>query len=83
MLDILTSLWALGFGRIGGAGSFGNIGSLGGIGKSGILGKLGIIMLLSRLGLHGIWATGMLIMVAFMVVVGLFYSLYRFRMRNI
>jgi hypothetical protein len=83
MLDIITNLWALSFARMGSAGSFGNIGSLGGIGKTGLLGKLGIIMLLSRLGLHGIWASGTLIMVAFIVVAGLFYSLYRYRMRNI
>ena len=92
MLSILTNLWALSFAKMGSTGSFGSLGSLeglkglggiGGIGKTGLLGKLGIIMLLSRFGLHGIWATGALIMVAFLVVVGLFYSVYRFRMRNI
>ena len=81
MYTIITNLWAVGFAKMGSTG-FGNIGSLGGIGKTGILGKLGIIMLLSRLGLHGTWATGTLILVAFLVIVGLFYSIYRFRMRN-
>ena len=83
MLNIITNLWALGFTKMGSAGSFGNLGGIGGIGKTGLLGKLGIIMLLSRLGLHGTWATGALIMVAFLVIVGLFYTIYRFRIRNI
>ncbi|MGZ7044660.1 MAG: hypothetical protein ACXVHY_10265 [Methanobacterium sp.] len=81
MLGLQTDLWAAGFGKVGSAGALGNIGSLGGSG--GILGKLGIIMLLGRLGLHGVWASGALLVVAFIVVVGLFYSVYRYRMRNV
>ncbi|MGZ7047966.1 MAG: hypothetical protein ACXVHP_06750 [Methanobacterium sp.] len=79
MIGLQTDLWAAGFGKVGSSGAFG---SLGGIGNGGILGKLGIIMLLGRLGLHGVWASGALLVVAFLVVVGLFYSVYRYRMRN-
>jgi len=80
---MLTNYGAIGMGKMGGAGSLGNIGSLGGIGKSGILGKLGIIMLLGRLGLHGVWATGAFFLLILIVIAGFFYSMYRYRMRNI
>lgn len=83
LLGLQTSLWALGAGKLVSAGSLGKMGGLGGIGKTGILGKLGILMLLGRIGLHGIWATGALLVITLLVLAGLFYSVYRYRMRNI
>ena len=80
MLGLQTSLLAFGAGKAGGLASFGKMGS---IGSTGIFGKLGIIMLLGRLGLHGIWATGAFFILILLVLVGIFYSLYKYRMRNV
>jgi len=80
MLSLQTSLLAFGVGRAGGLGSLGKMGALG---NTGIFGKLGIIMLLGRLGLHGIWATGAFFIIILLVLVGIFYSIYKYRMRNV
>ena len=80
MLNLSTNLWAFGVGKAGGLASFGKMGGLGG---TGILGKLGIIMLLGRLGLHGVWATGAFLVLILLALVGIFYSVYRYRMRNV
>jgi len=76
---ISVPIIALGVGRMGGLSSFGNLGSLG---KTGILGKLGIILFLGRLGLHGVWGIGALLIFLFVILVGIFYSVYRYRMRQ-
>jgi len=83
MVSVLTTMMALGIGKMGGLGSFGNLGSLGGIGKTGILGKLGIILLLGRLGLHGVWGVGAFFIFIFVILVGIFYSVYKYRMRQV
>ena len=82
MLSLSTTLWAFGVGKAGGLGSLGKMGGLGGIGNTGILGKLGIIMLLGRLGLHGIWATGAFFVIILLVLSGIFYMVYRYRIRG-
>ena len=79
MLSVPTTLIALGVGKMGGLSSFGSIGSLG---KTGILGKMGIIMLLARIGLHGIFGIGAFFIFIFVILVGIFYSVYRYRMRQ-
>ena len=79
---ISVPIMALGVGRMGGLSSFGNLGSLSSLGKTGILGKLGIILLLGRLGLHGVWGIGALLIFIFVILVGIFYSVYRYRMRQ-
>ena len=76
-------IMALGLGKMGGLNSFGNLGSLGSLGKTGILGKLGIILLLGRLGLHGVWGIGAFFIFIFVILVGTFYSVYRYRMQQI
>ncbi len=79
MITVPTTLMALGVGKMGGIGSLGSIGSLG---KTGILGKIGIIMLLGRLGLHGVFGIGAFLIFVLVILVGIFYSVYRYRMRQ-
>ena len=83
MVNVPATVLALGMGRLGGVGSFGKMGGLGGIGKTGLLGKLGIILLLGRLGLHGIWGIGTFFVIILVLVAVIFYSVYRYRIRQI
>jgi len=82
MVSLSTTALAFGMGRAGGLGSVSKMGGLGGLGKTGILGKLGIIMLLGRLGLHGIWATGAFFVIILLILAGIFYMVYRYRIRG-
>ena len=82
MLSLPTTLIAFGSGKMGGLGSFGSAGGLGSIGKTGILGKIGIILLLGRIGLHGFWGIGALFLFILIILIGIFYSVYRYRMRQ-
>ena len=81
MLGLPTTLIAFGYGKMGGLGSFGTSGGLGSIGKTGILGKIGIILLLGRIGLHGTWGIGALFFFILLIIIGISYSVYRYRMR--
>jgi hypothetical protein len=82
MLGLPTTLIAFGYGKMGGLGSFGASGGLGSIGKTGILGKIGIILLLGRIGLHGVWGIGAFFLFILLILIGIFYSVYRYRMRQ-
>jgi hypothetical protein len=82
MLGLPTTLMAFGTGSMGGLGSLGKTGGLGSIGKTGILGKIGIILLLGRIGLHGVWGIGTFFLFILIILVGIFYSVYRYRMRQ-
>jgi len=72
-LSIATgSLKGLGIGSLGKSGGFG-----------GLFGKLGIVLFLARFGIHGIWGVGGFFLIMFMVLAGIFYLIYRYRMGQI
>jgi len=69
--------------EIGKLGSLSKTSGLGTLGKTGFLGKFGILFLLTRLGFHGIWGVGAFFLIIFTILVGILYTVYRYRMSQI
>jgi len=65
-----------------GLGSLGKSSGIGGLG-GGSLGKLSVLLFLARFGIHGIWGVGSFFLTIFIVLIGIFYLIYRYRMGQI
>ena len=70
------SLKGMGLGSLGKSGGFGGLGS-------GLLGKFSILLFLARFGIHGVWGVGAFFLTVLVLLVGIGYMIYRYRMGQI